>query len=84
MYASIVHDHLYDTRLPTFETLSFFAYLFFIAILKMGQFLYDQKKKKDDEIRSTINNEQCTDSCLLTNFAKSQFLAKKFVSFIRE
>ncbi len=26
MYNSIVHDHLCDTRLPTFETLSFFAY----------------------------------------------------------
>ncbi len=25
MYNSIVHDHLCDTRLPTFETLSFFA-----------------------------------------------------------
>ncbi len=26
MYNSIVHDHLCDKRLPTFETLSFFAY----------------------------------------------------------
>ncbi len=26
MYNSIVHDHICDTRLPTFETLSFFAY----------------------------------------------------------
>ncbi len=26
MYISIVHDHLCDTQLPTFETLSFFAY----------------------------------------------------------
>ncbi len=26
MYNTIVHDHLCDTRLPTFENLSFFAY----------------------------------------------------------
>ncbi len=28
MYNSIVYDHLCDTWLPTFETLSFFAYNF--------------------------------------------------------
>ncbi len=31
-YNSIVHDHLCDTRLPTFETLSFFAYRIYICL----------------------------------------------------
>ncbi len=39
MYNSIVHDHLCDTWLPTFETLSFFAYYF-----------KKKKKKKREQI----------------------------------
>ncbi len=61
MYNSIVRDHLCDTRLPTFETLSFFTYGQTLRTILLAH-TQGRYRKLASSMRDMYSNQRITDT----------------------